>query len=63
MPAGNSDQEKLFSIELLPIRQFAEWAKGSLKTKCRWIETGKITVVKSGNRTYRILAGAVIENL
>ena len=65
MPAGksDSDQEKLFSIELLTIQQVADWAKVSPKTIYRWIETGQIPVVKFGNRTYRIPAGAVIEQL
>jgi excisionase family DNA binding protein len=65
MPAGkpNSDQEKLFSIELLTIQQVAKWAKVSPKTIYRWIETGEIPVVKFGNRTYRIPAGAVIKQL
>ena len=55
MPIGKSasDQEKLFSIELLTIQQVADWAKVSPKTIYRWIETGQIPVVKFGNRTYR----------
>ena len=60
---SDSDQEKLFSIELLTIQQVADWAKVSTKTIYRWIETGQIPVVKFGNRTYRIPAGAVIEQL
>jgi hypothetical protein len=34
MPAGkqDSDQEKLFSIELLTIQQVAEWAKTVVQT-------------------------------
>jgi len=65
MPAGkpDSDQEQLFSIELLTIQQVADWAKVSPKTIYRWIEMGQIPVVKFGNRTYRIPAGAVIEQL
>ena len=65
MTAGKtlSDQEMLVSIELLTIPQVAEWAKVSTKTIYRWIESGKIPVVKFGNRTYRIPAGAVIEQL
>jgi excisionase family DNA binding protein len=63
MPAGNSDQETLFNIELLTIQQVAEWAKVSPKTIYRWIERGEIPVVKFGNRTYRVPAGAVIEQL
>src|SRR5512137_903197 len=65
MTAGKipSDQEVLFSIELLTIPQVAEWAKVSTKTIYRWIESGKIPVVKFGDRTYRIPAGAVIEQL
>ncbi len=40
MSAGKSasDQEKLFSIELLTIQQVADWAKVSPKTIYRWIE-------------------------
>ena len=40
MTAGKavSDQEMLFSIELLTIPQVAEWAKVSTKTIYRWIE-------------------------
>ena len=65
MPAGisDSDQDKLFSIELLTVQQVADWAKVSPKTIYRWIESGQIPVVKFGNRTYRIPAGAVIEQL
>ena len=65
MTAGKvpSDQEVLFSIELLTIPQVAEWAKVSTKTIYRWIESGKIPVVKFGERTYRIPAGAVIKQL
>jgi excisionase family DNA binding protein len=65
MTAGNvpSDQEVLFRIELLTIPQVAEWARVSTKTIYRWIESGKIPVVKFGERTYRIPAGAVIEQL
>ena len=65
MSAGKvpSDQEVLFSIELLTIQQVAEWARVSTKTIYRWIDTGKIPVVKFGQRTYRILAGSVIRQL
>jgi excisionase family DNA binding protein len=65
MTAGKapSDQEVLFRIELLTIPQVAEWARVSTKTIYRWIESGKIPVVKFGERTYRIPAGAVIEQL
>lgn len=65
MTAGKapSDQEVLFRIELLTISQVAEWARVSTKTIYRWIESGKIPVVKFGQRTYRIPAGAVIEQL
>jgi len=63
MPVGSSNQEKLYGIELLNIQQVVECAKVSLKTKCRWIETGKIPVVKFGNRTYCVPAGTVIEQL
>ena len=65
MTAGKipSDQEVLFSIELLTIPQVAEWARVSTKTIYRWIESGKILVVKFSERTYRILARAVIKQL
>ncbi len=65
MPTGKlpSDEELLFSIELLTIPQVAEWARVSTKTIYRWIDAGKIPVVKFGERTYRIPAGAVIEQL
>ena len=65
MPAGKSgpDQEKLFRIELLTVQQVADWAKVSPKTIYRWIDSGQIPVVKFGNRTYRIPAGAVIDQL
>jgi excisionase family DNA binding protein len=65
MTAGNapSDQEVLFRIELLTIPQVAEWARVSTKTIYCWIESGKIPVVKFGERTYRIPAGAVIRQL
>ncbi len=65
MSAGipGSDQEKLFRIELLTIQQVAKWAKVSPKTIYRWIETGQIPVMKFGNHTYRIPAGAVIAQL
>jgi len=58
-----SDHEVLFSIELLTIPQVATWARVSTKTIYRWIESGKIPVVKFGERTYRIPDGAVIEQL
>ena len=58
-----SDEEILFRIELLTIPQVAEWARVSTKTIYRWIETGKIPVVKFGQRTYRIPAGSVIRQL
>ncbi len=65
MTAGKvpSDEEILFSIELLTIQQVATWARVSTKTIYRWIESGQIPVVKFGQRTYRIPAGAVIEQL
>jgi excisionase family DNA binding protein len=65
MTAGKipSEQEVLFSIELLTIHQVATWARVSTKTICRWIESGKIPVVKFGERTYRIPASAVIKQL
>ncbi|MCX6083156.1 MAG: helix-turn-helix domain-containing protein [Chloroflexi bacterium] len=58
-----SDEEILFRIELLTIQQVADWARVSTKTIYRWIETGKIPVVKFGERTYRIPAGSVIKQL
>ena len=65
MPAGKqlSDEETLFSIELLTIAQVADWAKVSTKTIYRWIASGQIPVVKFGNRTFRIPARAVIDQL
>ncbi|MCX6064748.1 MAG: helix-turn-helix domain-containing protein [Chloroflexi bacterium] len=50
MTAGKvpSDQEVLFSIELLTISQVAEWARVSTKTIYRWIESGKILVAVQG---------------
>ena len=61
--SSTPDQKALFSIELLTIAQVAEWARVSTKTIYRWIESGKIPVVKFGDRTYRIPAKAVIEQL
>ncbi len=58
-----SDEEILLSIELLTIPQVATWARVSTKTIYRWIESGQIPVVKFGQRTYRIPAGAVIAQL
>lgn len=58
-----SDQDFLFDIELLTIQQVAKWAKVSPKSVYRWIEVGKIPVVKFGERTYRIPARAVIAQL
>ena len=65
MTAGKSpsDEEILFSIELLTIEQVAKWARVSTKTIYRWIESGQIPVVRFGQRTYRIPAGAVIAQL
>ncbi len=65
MTAGKvpSDEELLFSVELLTIPQVAKWARVSTKTIYRWIEGGKIPVVRFGQRTYRIPAGAVIQQL
>jgi excisionase family DNA binding protein len=65
MTAGKypNDEELLLSIDLLTIPQVAEWAKVSTKTVYRWIDSGRIPVVKFGERTYRIPAGAVIEQL
>ncbi len=50
MTAGKvpSDEEILFSIELLTIQQVATWARVSTKTIYRWIESGQIPVVKFG---------------
>ena len=58
-----SDEELLFSIELLTIEQVAAWARVSTKTIYRWIEAGQIPVVKFGQRTYRIPAGAVLAQI
>jgi excisionase family DNA binding protein len=65
MTAGKkqSDEELLFDVELLTIQQVATWAKVSAKSIYRWIEAGKIPVVKIGKRTYRIPARAVIAQL
>lgn len=65
MTAGKvqSDQERLFEVELLTVSQVAKWARVSPKSIYRWIESGKIPVVKFGERTYRIPARAVIDQL
>ena len=65
MTAGKvpSDEEILFSVELLTIAQVAKWARVSSKTIYRWIEAGEIPVVRFGSRTYRIPARAVIQKL
>ncbi len=65
MTAGRiqSDQERLFEVELLTVTQVAKWARVSPKSVYRWIESGKIPVVKFGERTYRIPARAVIAQL
>lgn len=65
MTAGKNqtDEELLFDVELLTIQQVAKWAKVSTKSIYRWIEEGKIPVVKIGKRTYRIPARAVINQL
>ena len=65
MTAGKkpSDEELLLDVEFLTIQQVATWAKVSTKSIYRWIETGKIPVVKIGKRTYRIPARAVIAQL
>ncbi len=65
MTAGKklSDEELLLDVELLTIQQVAKWAKVSTKSIYRWIEAGKIPVVKIGQRTYRIPARAVIAQL
>lgn len=60
---NHSDQELLFDIELLTIQQVAKWARVSPKYIYRWIESGKIPVVKFGERTDRIPARAVIAQL
>jgi excisionase family DNA binding protein len=53
MTAGKkqTDEELLFDVELLTIQQVAKWAKVSTKSIYRWIEAGKIPVVKIGKRT------------
>jgi excisionase family DNA binding protein len=58
-----SDQELLFLVELLTIQQLAKRARVSTKSVYRWIESGKIPVVKFGERTYRIPARVVIGQL
>jgi excisionase family DNA binding protein len=65
MTAGKnqSDQDLLFDVELLTVQQVAKWARVSTKSIYRWIESGKIPVVKFGKRTYRIPARAVIAQL
>jgi len=65
MTAGKnqSDQDLLFDVELLTVQQVAKWARVSPKSIYRWIESGKIPVVKFGERTYRIPARAVIAQL
>ena len=65
MTAGKkqSDEELLLDVELLTIQQVATWAKVSTKSIYRWIEAGKIPVVKIGKRMYRIPARAVIAQL
>ncbi len=60
---NQSDQDRLLAVELLTIQQVAQWAKVSTKSIYRWIESGKIPVVKFGERTYRIPARAVIAQL
>jgi len=62
-PKNQSDQDRLFAVELLTIQQVAKWARVSTKSIYRWIESGKIPVVKFGERTYRIPARAVIAQL
>lgn len=65
MTAGKiqSDQERLFEVELLTLTQVEKWVQVSPKSIYRWIEAGKIPVVKFGERTYRIPARAVIAQL
>ena len=62
-PKHQSDQDLLFEVELLTVQQVAKWARVSPKSIYRWIESGKIPVVKFGERTYRIPARAVIAQL
>jgi excisionase family DNA binding protein len=62
-PKNQSDQDRLLAVELLTIQQVAKWARVSTKSIYRWIESGKIPVVKFGERTYRIPARAVIAQL
>ena len=62
-PKKQSDQDLLFAVELLTVPQVAKWAKVSPKSISRWIESGKIPVVKFGARTSRIPATAVIAQL
>lgn len=58
-----SDEELLFDVESLRLQQVTIWDKLSTKSIYRWIEAGKIPVVKLGKRTYRIPARAVIAQL
>mgnify|MGYP001351470180 CR=1 FL=1 len=60
---NQSDQDLLFDVELLTVQQVAKWARVSPKSIYKWIESGKIPVVKFGERTYRIPARAVIAQL
>ena len=62
-PKNQSESDLLFGIELLTVQQVAKWARVSSKSVYRWIESGKIPVVKFGERTYRIPARAVIAQL
>lgn len=57
------EEDNLFKIKLLTIQQVAVWAKVSPKTVYRWIQKGKLPVIKFGYRIYRIPANSVIEHL
>ena len=56
----NSD---LGEINLLTIKEVAEWTKVSTKTVYRWISDNKIPAIRLGNRTYRIPEKAIIAYL
>jgi len=60
---NQSDLDLLSDTELLTIQEVAKLAKVSTKSICRWIESGKITVVKFGERTLRNPARSVIAQL
>jgi excisionase family DNA binding protein len=63
MSVGKSDLERLFRVELLTIQQVAEWAQVTPKTIYHWIKTEQIPVLKFSDRTYRIPARAIMEQL